>query len=393
MSDLLRTGYQRNTVRLMNGHIEGIAESHGLRSWLLGRHEELVNTHGRAASPMVALLEMDGPLLRALYEAGWSRRGWRAAIGGLDGSLLDRAVLYDEITRADLAIPEIFGKLEVMLSAIAETAPELAKRFLGTMLRGESMICQGFSEPDAGSDIAAVRTSARLDAGRWVISGQKVWTSHGTVAKHCVLLARTGSASSRHRGLSLFWLDMETPGVTVRPIPATTRPDEFAEVFLDDVELPRDAIIGEVDGAWPIVMRMFEYERAMWAWQRQGELHRSLAELARTVPHDPEAEARLGEAASELAALRARAWSSVLKLASGEPLGPAASVDKSLLSQAEQRVFNLARDLLPGFAVGDGASDVAWRSEWFHSRASSVYGGAREVQRNVIAERVLGLPR
>lgn len=377
----------------MNNHIEASEQSSPLSRWLVERRSELDNTAGRAAAPMSSVLELDRPLLRALYDAGWSRSGWPTEVGGLGGSLLDRAVLYDEITRADLAIPDIFGKLEVMMSAIAEVAPALAREHIGAALAGDLMICQGFSEPDAGSDVAAIRTSAVRSGSRWIVNGQKVWTSHGTVAGSCVLLARTGDRDSRHRGLSLFWMDMTSTGVSARPLVATTRPDEFAELFLDDVELPEDALIGEVDGAWPIVMRMFEYERAMWAWQRQGELHRAVAELARALPTGTETIVRLGQAAAEVAALRARAWSSVQRLAAGRPLGPAASVDKSLLSQAEQCVFDLARDLLAGFLIGNGADDAAWRAEWFHSRAASVYGGAREVQRNVIAERVLGMPR
>jgi alkylation response protein AidB-like acyl-CoA dehydrogenase len=228
----------------------------------------------------------------------------------------------------------------------------------------------------------------------WVLQGQKVWTSLGHLADWCAVLARTGSRESRHRGLTLFWVDLSSPGVAVRPLEALTGDAEFSEVFLDGVEVPSDHVIGDIDGGWSVAMYLLQFERGMWAWQRQAILHQMLQ--TRVVGRELSAAqlADLGNAYALLSSLRLQCAATIDRLAREEPLGPEVSVDKILLSRTEQAVHDLCRSVdQSGFLLGDGADDHHLRGDWFYSRAASVYGGAVEVQKNILATRILGLPR
>jgi alkylation response protein AidB-like acyl-CoA dehydrogenase len=342
-------------------------------------------------------------LLASLYGAGWNRYGWPVEAGGLGGDARHRAVLYDELGRAGFDPPDQNVILEVVGPALLAFAPGLAAHHLPRILRGGEVWCQGFSEPDAGSDLSSLRCRATresddADAG-FVINGQKVWTTLGHMADQMALLCRTGSASSRHRGLTMLFVDMHSPGVEARPLRFANGRNEVAEVFFHDVHVPFDRIVGEVDGGWAVAMYLLQFERGMYAWMRQAVLSNRLTKLAAQL-RDAEmtgelAEQRLGSAALAVAALRARSSRTVETLAQGGDVGPAASVDKVLLATAEQAVFDTARDLLfPDFGLlGTEPTVGQWRAEWFYSRAASLYGGTAEIQRTIIADRVLNLPR
>jgi acyl-CoA dehydrogenase len=335
-----------------------------------------------------------GRLLAFLYDAGVNRQGWPEECGGSGGSAVDRAVLYDELTRAGLTLPEAVAALEVVGCALVRFAPELAARHLPTILSGEELWCQGFSEPEAGSDLASVRTTATPSGDSWLIKGQKVWTSLGNLARWCLVLARTGSRESRHRGLTMFWVDLSSPGVTVRPLKSLTGEEEFSEIFLDGVEVARDHVVGEVDGGWAVAMYLLQFERGMWAWQRQSILHQMIERnvLGHELREDQLAE--LGRAYALLASLRSQCVDTIERLAREEPLGPEVSVDKILLSRTEQAVHDLCRNVnSAAFGRGDDARDETMRGEWFYSRAASIYGGAVEVQKNILATRILRLPQ
>jgi alkylation response protein AidB-like acyl-CoA dehydrogenase len=261
------------------------------------------------------------------------------------------------------------------------------------------MWSQGFSEPDAGSDMASIRTRAVIDGDSFRINGQKTWVSFGHLADACGLLVRTGDVESRHRGLSILWVDMRLPGVTVRPIACASGRNEIAELFFDDVVVPRSCLVGELNGGWAVAMHLLQFERGMYGWIRQAWLHRRLEDAMRVsgvVGGDGVAGGAelVGDAFLAALSLRLRCRSTVERLAGGAFLGPEISVDKLLLSTAEQQVADTARRLLgPDFAVDDSPSAVDWRSEWFFSRATSIYGGAAEVQRDIVAEHLLGLPK
>lgn len=362
--------------------------------WLTAHAAELADANPRPDDELETRVDKSFALFARLHEAGINRRGWPEEFGGLGGDATDRAAFYDALTAAGFGMPEQVGALEVLGSALSAYAPELAKTAFPGVLEGRELWCQGFSEPEAGSDLASLRTTAkRTDAG-WVIDGQKVWTSLGHRARWCGVLARTGDPAQRHRTLTLFWVDLQLPGVTVRPLQTTTGEAEFSEVFFDGVTIPSENVIGEVDGGWKVAMHLLQYERGMWAWQRQAIMHAALDDLVRKAGDRPGAAEAIGTAYLALAALRVRSKQTVARLAKGERLGPEVSIDKTLLSTAEHAVNDAVRAVRANdYLFGDDADSHRIRSEWNYSRAASVYGGAVEVQKNIIAEHVLGLPR
>jgi alkylation response protein AidB-like acyl-CoA dehydrogenase len=334
-------------------------------------------------------------LLRLLFDAGWMRWGWPRSAGGLGGNEVSRAIVYDVLAAADIPLPEAIVLLETLGPVLVRYAPELAERHLPRYLCGEELWGQGFSEPDAGSDLASIRTRAQVDVDGFRLTGQKIWTTLGQCAQWAMILCRTDDDVVGHRGLSMLWVDLSLPGVEVRPIRAASGRNEFAEMFFDNVPVPRSGLIGELGEGWAIAMYLLQYERGMYAWGRQAELHRILrAALGRTTRSDDESLAALGTAYTSLCALRSRSVATVRRLGLSEPLGPDASIDKVLLSRAEKHCFDAIRLLDPErFLFGDDASAQTLRDGWFYSRATSIFGGAVEIQRSIIAERVLGLPR
>jgi acyl-CoA dehydrogenase len=369
-----------------------------LRGWLAASAAALDPFRVRAAGGIDAAVRHDRALLRLLYESGWSRWGWPIAAGGLGGPVALRAVLYDEMAAAGVELPEAYVILETLGPVLVRFAPKLAADHLSAFLSGTQLWGQGFSEPDAGSDLAQLRTSARSVDGGLVLSGQKTWTTLGQVADYAAVLARTGAPDSGHRGLTMLWVDLRAPGVTVRAIQAANGRDEFAEMFFDDVVVPAPNVIGTVGEGWSAAMYLLQYERGMYAWLRQAILHRRLRDLVMRCHNSPDARpsavAALGRALSACAALRARSRRTVLRLSAGENPGPEISIDKILLAQAEQATFDAVRQLeWPAMALSRSDTAIGHREEWFYSRASSIFGGAIEVQRDIVAERVMNLPR
>jgi alkylation response protein AidB-like acyl-CoA dehydrogenase len=234
----------------------------------------------------------------------------------------------------------------------------------------------------------------------YVISGHKIWTSHAETANRIFLLARTGTTESRHRGLSMILVDVAMPGVTVRPIKLASGRSELAECFFDDVRVPADRLIGNEGQGWAVAMYLLQYERAAWAWLRAAVLLQRLRALIGFLPDSaapaqasgPTADEMLGSVYLDLLSLRARSVDTVRRLAAGQTVGPEASADKLLLGACEHGVYDAARSLLgPRFLFGDASRQ--WREEWWYSRTTTVYGGSAEVQRSIIADRVLKLPK
>jgi alkylation response protein AidB-like acyl-CoA dehydrogenase len=374
-------------------------EQYGVRlaQWL--RQEAGPHSHDDHPS-LEERINRGARLLAALYEAGWNRYGWPTAVGGLGGDIRHRAALYDELCRADVEIPEQNVILEVVGPALVAFAPGVAARRLPAVLRGEDILCQGFSEPESGSDLAGLRCRAVFDAnaGEFVVNGQKIWTSFGHVANHIVLLCRTGTTESRSRGLTMLVVELRAPGVDVRPIRFANGENELSEVFFHDVRVSQDDLVGDVDEGWSVATYLLQFERGMYAWMRQATLSSRLRMLAahlRSHPDGGHHRQRLGSALLAVAALRARSLRTVETLACGDLVGPAASMDKLLLATAEHAVYDAGREVLsPEFALDDTQPMVLqWRTEWFYSRAASIYGGAAEIQRTIVADRVLDLPR
>jgi alkylation response protein AidB-like acyl-CoA dehydrogenase len=303
-------------------------------------------------------------------------------------------VLFDELARADLPIPGQYDLLTTLGPPVMAFSPELAAQYLPGFLRGDEWWAQGFSEPEAGSDLAALRCRATPVDGGYLVSGQKLWTSHAATASRLVCLVRTGTPESRHRGLTMLMIDVESPGVTVRPLQLANGRAELAECFFDDVHVPAERRIGEEGGGWGVAMYLLQFERAAYAWMRAAHLFSRLRALTRQVLGSETAQRVIGSAYLDLAALRAQSVTTVRRLAAGETVGPESSVDKILLGNAEQSVLDAARQLLGArFILGSDPGMHRWREEWWYSRTATIYGGSAEVQRSIVADRVPKLPK
>ncbi|MGW6421580.1 acyl-CoA dehydrogenase family protein [Nocardia sp. NPDC055053] len=350
-----------------------------LRAWLDAN--DLTPAPGESLDGHVAQLSR---VRRALFDADWMRYGWPDRIGGLGGPAALRAVLGEEVATRDLAEPGIWSMIEVLApTMISYAPPALAAQMVPLLLSGREQWCQGFSEPGSGSDLASLSTAATPRGRDWVISGQKVWTSLAQYAARCVLLTRTGPG---HDGITAFFVDMDTPGITVRPLRTMHGVDEFAEVFFDEVVVPGDRMLGAPGDGWRIAMDLLPHERSTCFWHRIAYLFTRLDRvLAQVGDHDDDA---LGAAYLALHTARCRSLGTQRRLAEGARLGPETSIDKVLLAGAEQQLFDLARDLLPGAVELD---DGPWRTEFLYSRAATIYGGTAEIQRNIIARRLLDL--
>jgi len=365
-----------------------------LRAWLAEQGDTFASARATAEPVAIeAVMAADLRLQRALWDAGFTRHGWPASVGGVGGTAVLRAAVYEELVKAGYRISLAMLTVETLGPAMVAFAPALSERYLPACLRGDEVWCQGFSEPDAGSDLASLRCRAVQTANGFEVSGQKVWSSLGSMSQRAALLVRTGGPG--HRGISMLLVDLDAPGCVVRPIRASSGRNEFAELFFDATPVAADRVVGALNGGWDVAMALLQWERGMYAWQRQAVLHAQLASAVGAADDlDAPTERAVADAWVQLTALRSVAARTVRRLAAGENPGPEISVDKILLATTEQAVLNVRRRLdRVGFVLGDTDDDERHRAEWFYSRMASIYGGSIEIQRSIIAERVLGLPR
>ena len=332
-------------------------------------------------------------LQQLLYEAGWIRLGWDQSVGGLGGNAIMRSIVSEELAAAGYPPPFSFATQEVLGPAVAKYArPELAAEVMPRLLRGDESWCQGFSEPGAGSDLASMRLKAVPDGDDWVVTGEKIWTSWAQFADRCFLLARTGEPDSGYRGITAFLLDMGTPGIEVALLRSMDGQDEFCSLYFDSVRIPGDRVLGRVNGGWSIAMSVLAGERGAAAWQRQTWLRSRLDDLAAVL--GATTDQQLGESLELLHAMRLLSRRTVRSLSEGRSPGMTPSLDKLAMSTAEKFLFDTAlAGLGDQVVLGTDKVSLDWRSDYLYSRASSIYGGAAEIQRNIIAERILGLPR
>ncbi len=368
------------------------------RGWLERNHEALEPFRHEVAEELHLSSARFRPLQKLLWDHGWHRLGWPVDVGGLGGSPLHRYVVAEELAAAGYVNPAIHGSVEIIAPMLIRFAPDLAARHVPKGVSGDEVWCQGFSEPDAGSDLGSLRTRAIADGDGFRVSGQKMWSSNGHIASWCCLLARTGDPDEGYRGLTMFWVDLSAAGVRVVPTKLESGASDTSEIFLEDVHVPADHLIGGVGEGWAAVMYLMQFERGAYAWGRQADLTTQLTELI--VDHVDEfpanADELVGDAYLSLLGLRSRCRDTIGALAAGTNLGPAFSIDKILLSKAEQTMTEAARRLLSPrleLAGTDDAVAELWRSRWSFSRITTIYGGAGEVQRDLVAERLLGLPR
>ncbi len=365
---------------------------HALDDWLDANEDALAPGPAGRESLDLQMAQL-AKVKRMTYDAGWMRWGWPERVGGLGGSPLLRAYLGEALTLRDLVEPGIYSMTEVLAPTMIDYASEaLAADMVPRLLRGDETWCQGFSEPGTGSNLAALACRAiRTDHG-WRVTGQKVWTSLAQYADRCVLLTRTGTTESAHRGITALFVDMDTPGITVRPIETMHGQPEFCEVFFDEVTVSFERTLGDEGQGWAVAMDLLPYERSTALWHRAAYLHRRLQRVLDEAPPAALDAIELGEVAQLLYGFRARSRATQHRLATGGLLGPETSIDKVLLATAEQAVFDLAAGGLPDAVIaGDDPTSGRWRSEFLYSRAATIYGGSIEIQRNIIARRLLDL--
>jgi alkylation response protein AidB-like acyl-CoA dehydrogenase len=363
-----------------------------LDDWLDEHRDELAPSFAGAGTLDERMAQI-AKVRRLAFDAGWARWGWPEAVGGFGGSTLLRAYLSEAITARDLVEPGLYSMPEVLgPSVIAFARPALSAEMLPRLLRGDELWCQGFSEPGTGSNLASLTCRAvRADAG-WRVTGQKVWTSLSQYSQRCVLLTRTGSVESAHKGITALFVDMDAPGVTIRPIETMDGAQEFSEVFFDDVPVPFDRTLGEEGQGWAFAMDLLPYERSTALWQRAARLHRRLGDLLDTAEPGAIDPATLGEVVQLVYAFRARSRATQHRMAAGAALGAETSIDKVLLATSEQALYDLVVDALATeVTTGDDAVSERWRGEFIYSRAATIYGGSAEIQRNIIARRLLDL--
>ncbi|ROS43435.1 acyl-CoA dehydrogenase family protein [Amycolatopsis thermoflava] len=331
---------------------------------------------------------------RHLAAAGWTCVGWPVEFGGRGLSLAEQVAFHEEYAASGApARVNHIGEQLLGPTLIAFGTPEQQARFLPKIVAVEELWCQGYSEPGAGSDLAAVSTSAELRDGEWVVNGQKIWTSLAHVADWCFVLARTERGSQRHRGLSYLLVPLKQDGVTVRPIQQLTGTSEFNEVFFDDARTPAAMVVGEPGDGWRIAMATLGFERGVSTLGQQIGFRRELdgieAEAKRLGTwEDPLLRADLERARMGLRVLRAHALRTL-----GQAAGPEVAVGKLMWAQWHRRLGELAvRARGARSLVADGELDE-WQRLFLFTRADTIYGGSDEIERNIIAERVLGLPK
>lgn len=346
---------------------------------------------------------------RTLHDGGWIGISWSREAGGRGLSHLHQLVFSEELARARAPQPIGLIGLDVVGPSIDRFGTHRQRsELLPRLLSGADIWCQGFSEPDAGSDLASLRTRAEIDGDDFVVSGQKVWTSWAHLASWCAMLVRTDPDAPGSRGISYLLVDMSAPGIVTRPLTQMTGDQEFCEVFLDRVRVPRENLVGELHRGWAIARHTLGTERAAYTLRRRVEyevaLQDAIDELSAcpTRDADPHRSHRLRSAVGRshvaLRVLEARTRATIDRLAADTGPVPEDSVDKLLLNDVEQQVYGAVGDLLGPLRSTPsgrplGLDAARWAHDHLYSRAASIYGGTSQIQRTIVAERLLGLPR
>nr|WP_119590497.1 acyl-CoA dehydrogenase family protein [Streptomyces scabiei] len=337
---------------------------------------------------------------RRAYDLGWQRTLYDAGYADVhwDASPTTRLIFLEETEKAGAPYvgAGFVGLLHAGPTIAAEGTAGQRARWLPPILRGEEVWCQGFSEPDAGSDLAALRTRAHRDGDHYVVSGSKIWTSHAEVADWCELLVRTDPGAPKHRGITWLAMPMDAPGVTVRPLRTLAGSTEFAEVFLDEVRVPVANRVGEENDGWRVTMVTLSFERGTAFVGEVVACRRVLGEIAREAREngrwdDSSVRRRLGRLNAEFRALwRLTQWNVSAAEASGGAPGVGGSVFKLRYSRARQELFDAAGEVL-----GAGAVDLGrpWVLDRLGSLSYTIAAGTSEIQRNIVGERILGLPK
>jgi alkylation response protein AidB-like acyl-CoA dehydrogenase len=333
---------------------------------------------------------------RRLYDAGWAAPAWPTEYGGRGASLSQSAIYFEELGRARVPMAaNVLGLLLGGPTLMVWGSDEQKERYLAPILSGEEIWCQGFSEPEAGSDLASLKTRAVKDGDDWVVTGQKVWTSGAQYSKWCMLVARTDADVPKHKGLTYFLMDMEQDAVQIRPLRQITGESEFNELFIEEARIPDANVVGGVGNGWKVALTTLMNERAGLGFALQIRLRQLLDDMIavaaeRGLLGDPIYADEIAELHTRCESIRLLAWKGLTDVERyGQP-GPEGSLVKWLWSDTNQRLTQLAVDVVGPAALTAGTS---WSYEFLRARGNTIEGGTTEVLKNIVAERVLGLPR
>ncbi len=345
---------------------------------------------------------------KKLFDAGWIGINWPKEFGGQGGTLLRAAIYNEELARAHApATANVIGLGMAGPTIMTVGTPEQKARYLPKILSGEEIWCQGFSEPNAGSDVAALQSRAVREGDHFVVNGQKVWTSYGYVADYCILMVRTDFDAPKHKGLSYLIVDMKSPGVSTRPLVQMTGEAEFAEMFFENVKVPVENLVGEINKGWIVGITTLMHERGSFAFnvvvgfeQRLKalfELAKSSTRDGQPVLDDPTVRQRLAKVYTDVKTFKLNTVRQMSTVVAGKMPGPEGSLLKLHWSELNQRLVELAFEMegpYSGLApdTTDAPFDGRWQYEYMRARGNTIEAGTSEVQRNIVAERVLGLP-
>ena len=367
-----------------------------LRSWLDANHP------GTEPNGDEAAFEFRRGWQRKLHEGGWAGVSWPEEYGGRGATLIEQAIFNEEVVRARTpSVANVLGLAMGGPTVIAHGSEEQRRRYLPAILSADEIWCQGFSEPESGSDLASLKTRAVRDGDEWVVTGQKVWTTFAHHAKWCMLVARTDTEAPKHKGLTYFLMDMEQEAVQVRPLVQITGEAEFNELFIEEARIPDSNIVGGEGNGWAVAITTLMHERATLAFGLQVQVQIALRQLlehahetrgmdGRPASEDPIIRQRITQLMIEAEVLRLNAYRSLsATMRSGVP-GPEGSLGKWHWSEVNQALTELAMDIAGPRAM---TAEDDWTYRFLRARANSIEGGTTEILKNIVAERVLGLPR
>jgi alkylation response protein AidB-like acyl-CoA dehydrogenase len=341
---------------------------------------------------------------RTLFEGSYAGINWPKEYGGRGATFIEQAIFQEELALADA--PERMGTIGQGLvgpTIIAVGTEAQKKRYLPQILSGEEVWCQGFSEPNAGSDLAALETKGLADGDDFVVNGQKIWTSYAHIAEQCLLVVRTDPAAAKHKGLTCLLVDMKTPGISVRPLKMMSGDSGFNEMFFTNVRVPKGNVLGQVNDGWNVAITALSNERAnlgsgLYVMFKRNldaviEQARKLKRGGRAVAQDPVVRQRLAQAYVDLEVFRLNTTRSLSQLNKTGAPGPEGSIQKLYWSELNQRNAQIAMEVLGPYAQLTGFDEGRFVYNYLRSRGNTIEAGTSEVQRNIIAQRVLGLPR
>jgi alkylation response protein AidB-like acyl-CoA dehydrogenase len=367
-----------------------------LRAWLADNHP------GEEPSGDEAAFQFRRDWQRRLNEAGWAGVSWPREYGGRGATLIEQAIFNEEVVRSKL--PSVANVLGIAMggpTVIAHGSEEQKRRYLPPILSAEEIWCQGFSEPESGSDLASLKTRAVRDGDEWVVTGQKVWTTFAHHAKWCMLVARTDPDAPKHKGLTYFLMDMQQDAVQVRPLRQITGEAEFNELFIEEARIPHENIVGGEGNGWAVAITTLMHERFTLAFGLQMAARVALGQLrektlgtagadGRPVSEDPVIRQRLAQLMIEAEVLRLNAYRGLSAVMRHGVPGPEGSLGKWHWSEVNQSLTELAMDIAGPRAM---LAEDDWTYRFLRARANSIEGGTTEILKNIVAERVLGLPR